>query len=222
MTEADAHPGGWATPRLRRLVRSPVSAPVHAPAPEDPERCELCGTPVPEEHRHLLDVEQRRPLCACPACSILFDRREAGGRRYLRIPDRVRRLDGFVLDDGLWASLGVPVGLAFFLHDTPSGRVTACYPGPMGATGSQPDPEAWAALAAGNPVLAEMEPDVEALLVNRVRGAREHWLVPVDACYRLAGHFRTRWRGPGGGAELWDAVGGFFDGLRRRAVRARP
>ena len=70
---------------------------------------------------------------------------------------------------------------------------------------------------AANPVLAELEPDVEALLVNRARGAREHWLVPIDDCYALVGLIRTRWRGLSGGEEVWREIDAFFDGPATRA-----
>ena len=62
-------------------------------------------------------------------------------------------------------------------------------------------------------MLGELEPDVEALLVNRARGAREHWLVPIDDCYSLVGLIRTRWRGLTGGREVWEQI----DALLRRA-----
>ena len=64
-----------------------------------------------------------------------------------------------------------------------------------------------------------MEPDVEALLVNRARGARDHWLVPIDECYELVGLIRTRWRGLTGGKEVWEEIGRFFEALDRRARR---
>jgi hypothetical protein len=72
-------------------------------------------------------------------------------------------------------------------------------------------------LEKANPIVAEMEPDVEALLVNRARGAREHWLVPIDDCYDLVGLMRTRWKGLSGGKEVWQEIGRFFDQLRGRA-----
>jgi hypothetical protein len=61
-----------------------------------------------------------------------------------------------------------------------------------------------------------MEPDVEALLVSRARDMREHWLVPIDDCYELVGLIRSRWRGFGGGEEVWTAIRGFFDDLPTR------
>ena len=39
-------------------------------------------------------------------------------------------------------------------------------------------------------MLATLEPDIEALLVNRARGARRHWIVPIDECYALVGLIR--------------------------------
>ena len=62
-----------------------------------------------------------------------------------------------------------------------------------------------------------MEPDVEALLVNRARGARGHWLVPIDDCYALVGLIRTRWRGLTGGKDVWEEIGRFFTTLDRRS-----
>ena len=51
-----------------------------------------------------------------------------------------------------------------------------------------------------NPALQEMEPDVEALLVNRIGHARgfsdpEYYIVPIDECFKLVGLIRTRWQG---------------------------
>jgi len=51
--------------------------------------------------------------------------------------------------------------------------------------------EAWSELAASNPVLNDLQPDVEALLVNRTRGAREYYRLPIDRCFSLAGLIRT-------------------------------
>ena len=70
-------------------------------------------------------------------------------------------------------------------------------------------------------MLAQMEPDVEALLVNRARGARDHWLVPIDDCYALVGLIRTRWRGLTGGKDVWEEIGRFFEALDRRSRAAR-
>ena len=202
-----------ASPRLAALAR-PAPAP---PRVEEVERCELCAEPIAAEHRHLLELDRRRLLCACRACSILFDRREAGGGRYRLVPDRSRIVADLDLDDASWSSFGIPVEMAFFFEDSAAGRVVAFYPSPAGATESLLGLGAWDDLCARNPVLAGLEPDVEALLVDRTGGEREHWLVPVDRCYALVGLIRTSWRGLSGGDELWRELDGFFAGLRRQA-----
>jgi hypothetical protein len=196
-----------ATSRLRRLA----SRPRDATAAE--ERCELCGEPIEEQHRHLLDLSSRELMCACRACSMLFDRDAAGGGHFRLIPDRRLRIADFALTDSDWAELRIPVEMAFFFHSSNEGRVMAFYPSPMGATESALQLGAWEGIESGNPILREMEPDVEALLVNRARGAREHWLVSLEDCYRLVGLIRMHWKGLTGGQEVWQRIGEFFDEL---------
>ena len=84
-----------------------------------------------------------------------------------------------------------------------------CHP-PAGPTESLLGLEAWRDVEAANPVLAEMDDDVEALLVNRAKGARRQWIVPIEDCYALVGLIRTRWRGLTGGDEVWEEIDGFF------------
>jgi len=155
-------------------------------------------------------------MCACRACAILFDRREAGAGHYRLVGDRRLRIDDLELDDVMWEELRLPVDMAFFLRDSASDRVRAYYPSPMGPTESQLELGAWEALEAANPILASLQPDVEALLVNRARGRREHYLVPIEDPYALVGLIRTRWRGLTGGTEVWEAIDGFFDALAKR------
>jgi hypothetical protein len=182
------------------------------------ERCELCGEPIAPEHRHVVDVQARTLLCACRGCVVLFDRPGAGGGHYRLVPEERRLLEGFQLDDARWSSFRIPVELAFFLRSSAVGRVAAVYPSAVGATESLLELDAWAALEDENPVLAELEDDVAALLVNRTHGRREHFLVPVDDCYGLAGIMRTHWKGLAGGADVWREIDAFFDRLRERAA----
>ena len=184
---------------------------------EQQEQCELCGQPIPGDHRHLLDLSSREVMCTCQPCRILFDRSAAGGGHYRLIPERRLRLAGFELADADWEELRIPVDMAFFFNSSAAERVVAFYPGPMGATESLLELEAWRSLEAANQVLVQMEPDVEALLVNRARGARGHWLVPIDDCYALVGLIRTRWRGLTGGKDVWEEIGRFFTTLDRRS-----
>ena len=70
-------------------------------------------------------------------------------------------------------------------------------------------------------MLLSMEPDVEALLVNRSLGAREHYLVPIEDPYRLVALIRTRWRGLTGGSEVWEEIESFFAALADQAKEFR-
>jgi hypothetical protein len=76
-------------------------------------------------------------------------------------------------------------------------------------------------------MLAAAAPDVEAILIYR-RDAGENslvsrgeagvdcFLVPIDACYELAGRMRLHWRGFDGGSEARASIAEFADGVRSR------
>jgi hypothetical protein len=171
---------------------------------------------MPEAHRHMLDAEQSAVLCTCGPCTLLFGQSAAGGRRYLLLPERRVPLKGFRIDAMLWARLGVPVALAFFVRDGASGQVSVGYPSPLGVTRSNVGPEVWEEVTRGYPELAELSDGVEALLVHRAEGAEsadQHWIVPLDDCYRLAALVRTHWRGLSGGPEVHEHIDAFFAGL---------
>ena len=185
---------------LRQFVRRPDAK----------EKCELCGTPIAAAHEHLLETGTRRFVCACQACAILFQ--SGAGQRYKRVPSRIRSLPDFRLTDAQWDSLLVPINMAFFFRDSSSGNVVAMYPSPAGATESLLPLDTWREIAAENPEVESMEPDVEALLVNRLREPR-YFLLPIDQCFKLVGVVRTHWRGLSGGAEVWRQIQQYFDEL---------
>ena len=205
---------------LRRFAAEESEKAAKASAEAALERCDLCGEPVPPEHRHLLEVSTREMMCACRPCSILFDREAASEGRYRLVPDRRLFLEDFEMDDAQWDSLRIPVDMAFFFYSTPADRVVAFYPSPMGPTESLLELSAWEELERRNPVLGGMDRDVEALLVNRVRRKREYFLVPLDECYSLVGLIRSRWRGLSGGQEVWEEIERFFEELRKRSRSA--
>jgi hypothetical protein len=183
------------------------------------ERCDLCGQQVAPEHDHLIDPSTNKLSCACQPCAILFASGKSAG--FKRVPRRVRFLKDFRLSDAQWDSLRLPIDLAFIFYSSVETRTRALYPGPAGVTESLLELDTWGGIVRENPVLAEMEPDVEALLVNRARralpdGQPKHFLVPIDECYKLVGLIRTNWRGLGGGTEVWGAIAGFFADLERR------
>jgi hypothetical protein len=204
--------GALATSRLAALARDSTRR-----AQEAQERCDLCGAPVEPEHRHLLELATRELRCACRACAILFADAAASEGRHRLVPTRRLALPDLDLDDATWEQLRLPVDIAFVFVGSDDRRALAFYPGPMGATESLLGLEAWDDLVAANPVLADIAPDTEALLVNRTRNHPGHWLVPIDDCFRLVGLIRTRWRGLTGGREVWREIQGFFEELDGRS-----
>jgi hypothetical protein len=208
--------GALGSSRLRSLAQSGALG--VAPRPADSEqRCELCGLPLAETHRHLVDLETGQLMCACQACSTLFNGAAAGGGHFKLVPDRRLQLPDFELPDAVWDRLRIPVEMAYFFRSSGEGRVKAFYPSPMGATESLLGLEAWDELEERNPILRGLSDDVEALLVNRARGARRSWIVPIEDCFTLVAVIRTRWRGFTGGAEVWEAIGRFFGDLDARS-----
>jgi hypothetical protein len=122
------------------------------------------------------------------------------------------------MSDAQWAALEIPVSIAFFCRSTAAGKTVAFYPSPTGATESALPLTAWEALADLNPVLREMQLDVETLLIRKDRQATEVYLIPIDVCYSLVGRIRAHWRGISGGQEVRRQIDGFFTELSARAM----
>jgi hypothetical protein len=180
------------------------------------EHCELCNAPIPAQHRHLLEVPSRTVVCACTACSLLFGGDGARSGKYRLIPTRYLALLDFHMADEQWDELMIPVNMVYIFYSSVAKRVMAFYPSPAGAMESLLNLESWQTLVDNNPVLNELEPDVEALLINRLRDAREYYIVPIDACYQLVGLIRSHWRGLSGGEAVWNAITDFFRDIRTR------
>jgi hypothetical protein len=190
------------TEALARIVRRPARAP-EADAP----CCDLCGLAVREQHRHVVDLQRGELMCTCQACTLLFGREAAGRGHYRLVPETRTRLGDVPADE-----LGVPVGLVFLVpHE--DGTVTANYPSPVGATQHEIEPDVWRGLQRRCPELADITPDVQAVLLHTARGADERWLVPIDDCYRLVALIRREWRGLSGGSQVWPAIEAFFADL---------
>ena len=198
---------GQAVSALRRLQMREM--------PDGPEpleaSCDLCGTSMPEDHRHLLQLDERRIVCvvrgAAGPCaratpSTCPPARASCGSRTSRCRDE------------LWARFRIPIGLAFFLRGR-GGGVVALYPSPAGATESRARPRVVGRARALNPVLesssrgrgADRGPHGGAAAV-RDRSDRQ--------AYRLVGLIKANWQGISGGPAVEQAVDGFFEELGER------
>jgi hypothetical protein len=216
---------------LRRFVQPQASAGAEPaptqtasvqPSPAQPapaqEKCEMCAAEVPAEHGHVADLEAASLVCACRACYLLFTQPNAGRGRYRSVPDRYLADSTRVMSPAEWDQLEVPVGLAFFLHSTRAdGGLTGFYPSPAGATECRLDLQRWQQLVADYPLLGLPEPDVEAALISRTDDGVEYFVVPIDACYELAGRMRLYWHGFDGGTEARQSIADFLAMVRSRA-----
>jgi hypothetical protein len=199
--------------RMRSIAQANGGSQDGGPRAAPEERCDLCGAPMPDDHRHLLHLDERRILCSCEPCWALH----SGDPEYRPAGMRTVWLDGLDCSDELWAGFQIPIGLAFFLRSSVTGGMVAFYPSPAGATESELGLDAWDALVERNPVLADLDADAEALIANRLADPPQYVIAPIDDCYRLVGMIKARWEGISGGAALETAVPEFFAGLRGSA-----
>ena len=183
------------------------------------ERCEMCAEDIADEHQHVVNVEGRQLMCVCRGCYLLFTDTEAD-LRFRAIPDRYLAFPDFALDRRQWEALQIPVGLAFFFHNSALGRTVAFYPGPAGATESELDLQAWADIRTADPRADTISADTEALLVrvpDDETASPHAYLVPIDTCYEFVGRLRMMWRGFDGGQDVRNYIDEFFDHVSTRS-----
>ena len=195
-----------------RGLSKPKPAPP-APAAETGERCDLCGTSVPSDHRHMLNLYERQIVCVCESCWAL----RSGDPEFRPTGKRTVWLEDFQLPEEIWAQFRIPIGLASFMHSSVTDCVVALYPSPAGATESELHFETWNRLTDMNPILRELDPDAEALIVNRTADPPMYAIAPIDRCYMLVGLVKASWEGISGGAGVERAIEAYFDELRAAA-----
>jgi len=177
------------------------------------EQREICGQGVSEDHRHLLELGERRILCSCEPCIAM----RSGLENYCPVGTRFVWLNDVDFPAELWAAFQLPIGLAFFFRSTGVDAVVALYPSPAGATESELHLESWNKLVELNPILENLEADSEALVVNRMSDEPQHAIVPIDECYRLVGLIKSTWEGISGGSAIENSVPKFFEYVRHKA-----
>jgi Family of unknown function (DUF5947) len=200
---------------LRRITTRP---------PPDPERqtCDMCAEPIGDDHPHVVGISSRQLMCVCRGCWLLFTAENAD-LRYKAVPNRYLSFPDFALTLAGWEALDIPVGVVFFFSSSVLQRTVAFYPGPAGVAESELGLQAWSEVLTANPELDMLADDVEALLVRAPDLDHEAacFLVPIDACYELAGRLRTVWRGFDGGQDARAAIAEFFGSVETRSKQLR-
>lgn len=189
------------TPGSARSGSSPGGGQVAAE-----EQCDVCGTSIPHEHRHLLQLSERRIMCACEVCVA----EKSAEAEFRPVGNRVTWLPDLEMADEMWARLGIPIALAFFTTNGDSGETVAFYPSPAGSTECELDLDAWSDLVEANPSLSLIEPDAEAFVVNRMSDPPQYVIVPIDRCYEMVGAVKMAWEGISGGDGVDGAIDAFF------------
>ena len=177
------------------------------------ERCDLCSTTIPVDHRHMLNIEERRIVCTCESCWAL----RSGDAEYRPVGSRTVWLPDLDMPDEVWAGFQIPIGLAFFMYSTTSECVVAMYPSPAGATESELHFDTWSKLLELNPGL-KLDADIEGLIANRMVDPPMYAIAPIDRCYELTGAIKANWSGISGGSGVEEAVARFFTSLWRKTL----
>jgi hypothetical protein len=137
------------------------------------------------------------------------------------LPRRFLEFAEFNMPDELWADFLIPVNMAFMVVSSSRNGAVAYYPGPAGATESKLKMIPWEKLVELNPILTRLEPDLEALLINRLNDTAQYFIAPLDSCYELIGRIRITWKGIFGGKEVNDTINEFFERLSLKSTRCQ-
>lgn len=181
---------------------------------EATERCDFCSKTIPPDHRHFADLNNMKFMCACEVCTVL----QAEKGEYHPLPQRYEYLEDFEMPEEVWAQLKIPVNMAFIVYNSDQERPIAFYPSPAGSMESELQIDSWENMKQEHPALANMAPDLEGFMINRLDKPYEHFIVPIDYCYTLIGLIRMTWQGIHGGEKMRDTVRQFFKDLKKRSA----
>ena len=180
-------------------------------------------------HSHVANIADRRLMCTCRGCYLLFT--AAGGRRPADARGARRSTASSTTSRSprqQWDDLAIPVDLVFLFRQSDAedadGRAAARRllpePGRRDRVRARPRRR-----GSGSPRRTRRSatwPTTSQAALLRRTGPGEFTclLVPIDACYELVGLVRKHWTGFSGGAEVWQRIDEFFD--RCRTPRCAP
>lgn len=181
----------------------------------DAKLCELCATEIPKEHHdHLIEPASGQLKCSCHPCALLFS--TGHKTKFKRVPQQATRLDAMSLTQLQWQSLQVPINLLFLTTKSQPAQKQAFYPSAAGAVECTFAEDLWSELRQWVPVIDELTPDIEALLIYEKEDSIILYRLSIDLCFQLIGLIRMHWRGFSGGADVYREISQFFENLDSR------
>ena len=176
---------------------------------------------VHREHRHVIQLDGHRLLCACDGCAAEVERDRLGPCRL--IPEAARSEPEWAPSWQRWESFGMPLRLGFFFWLSRLACWVAVAPSAAGAVSVQVPTSAWSAYLRESGIARHVVPDVEALLVRGAGGgALQAYVVPLDLCYELVALVRQTWHGIDGGDAARHELDRYFERLRERRSHTGP
>ena len=216
LDEGGRAPAGRDAARMRSIAQAGALAREQQPGrlafAAPPDGCDICHAPMPATTATCCSS---RSAGSCARAS-RAGRSIPGTPRYRPPGTRTVRLDGFGLDDELWArSRSRSAWRSSCAPRSPaaSWRFIPVRPGRPNPS----SPRGLGQLVAANPSLNDLDPDAEALIVNRLRGRRSTSIAPIDKCYALVGPDQIAL----GGDLRWRSGRRSGPGVLRGAARAR-
>lgn len=178
----------------------------------------MCAAPLAgEEQRHLLDLIHHTFLSICNGCALAFGPRGANAGTYRLVPTRHLALLDFQGTNELGTGPERWGKVAYLLRSSEAGRILILSLDPAGVRESTFDLECWRTLLKANPLLDSLEPDVEALLINRSAQPPSSYIVPIDTCSRLLGLLSRCQQNQKREQEIWEAIEAFFAEIQAEA-----
>lgn len=153
--------------------------------------CPLCSADMELSSNHLFEVAIREVVTVCDDCALKYERLPGGPLK--SIPRETRPLLDFRMPHSI-SAIQFKGNVTFLFYSTATAKIMSICPTANGPVESTVSREIWKQLIEANPVLQEMRPDVEALLMTGNEDLREFFVAPIDVCYDLVKMFRKDWR----------------------------
>ena len=78
----------------------------------------MCAEPIGDEHSHVANIGDRRLMCTCRGCYLLFTSRARAGCGCAPSRPSTAVVDDFAFTQEQWDDLAIPVDLVFLFRQS--------------------------------------------------------------------------------------------------------